>query len=54
MQASSRDRLSDSLAFRISVTDRERLEEVAYRQKRPMADVIRGYVIEGVKRDMGV
>jgi predicted DNA-binding protein len=53
MKARSRDRLSDSLAFRISVTDRERLEEIAYRQKKPMAEVIRGYVVEGIRREIG-
>jgi hypothetical protein len=52
MKARSIDRLSDSLEFRISITDRERLEEVAYRQKRPMAEVIRAYVIDGIQRDM--
>ena len=53
MQERKRNRLSDSLALRISITDREALEEIAYNQRKPASEVARGYILDGSRREIG-
>jgi len=53
MQERKRNRLSDSLALRISITDREALEEIAYNQRKPASEVARGYILDGIRREIG-
>jgi len=42
------DRLSDSVTFRLTVSEREALEEIADRNRASLSETARNYVITGM------
>jgi hypothetical protein len=48
----NRDRLSDSVTFRLTFAEREELEEIAAKKRASLSETARGYVITGMGHEM--